>query len=178
MKSDAFIDENQLSNVTMLMTRTMGWTLGCKMSFAAYPVDYQVHYYYIKKISYWTKVRSKKSKSLQCLKMCQNDIFSTNQRELKLDLLASNTLVDFGSKNVQLLSEKIGYQLDSSNLDYEVIVSLKRSDRVGLLDLEIKLNRKLMRSLIEVISPPAFLVQLSWVSPKPHKQKRTQGDYK
>ena len=53
--------------------------------------------------------------------------------------------------------------LDPLNLDYEVSINLNRSELNHSLRLKITLKRKLMRSFIEIISPPAMLVVVSWV---------------
>ena len=53
--------------------------------------------------------------------------------------------------------------LDPLNLDYEVSINLNRSELNHNLRLKITLKRKLMRSFIEIISPPAMLVIVSWV---------------
>ena len=53
--------------------------------------------------------------------------------------------------------------LDPLNLDYDVSINLNRSEFSHFLVLKITMKRKLMRSFIEIISPPAMLVVVSWV---------------
>ena len=53
--------------------------------------------------------------------------------------------------------------LDPLNLDYDVSINLNRSQSTYFLILKINMKRKLMRSFIEIISPPAMLVVVSWV---------------
>ena len=67
----------------------------------------------------------------------------------------------------ELAHEKFRFRhdiiLDPLNLDYEVSINLNRSELNHSLRLKITLKRKLMRSFIEIISPPAMLVVVSWV---------------
>ena len=60
-----------------------------------------------------------------------------------------------------LLSSQIETQLDSVNLDYDVYMSLENSE--CCVNLEIRMRRKVARSIIEIISPSAILVITSWV---------------
>ena len=53
--------------------------------------------------------------------------------------------------------------LDPLNLDYDVSINLNRTELSHNLRLKITMKRKLMRSFIEIISPPAMLVVVSWV---------------
>ena len=54
--------------------------------------------------------------------------------------------------------------LDPMNLDYDVSINLIRTELNHNLRLKITMKRKLMRSFIEIISPPAMLVFVSWVN--------------
>ena len=54
--------------------------------------------------------------------------------------------------------------LDPLNLDYDVSINLIRTELNHNLRLKITMKRKLMRSFIEIISPPAMLVFVSWVN--------------
>ena len=58
-------------------------------------------------------------------------------------------------------------ELDPLNLDYDVTVSLQRNTsrngRTKFLQLDFRLERKLSRSVIEMIAPPGLLVIVSWV---------------
>ena len=60
-----------------------------------------------------------------------------------------------------LLSSQIETQLDSVNLDYDVYMSLENSECCVIL--QIRMRRKVARSIIEIISPSAILVITSWV---------------
>ena len=47
------------------------------------------------------------------------------------------------------------------NLDYDVTVKLEQEDM--MLELEVTMKRKGLRSFIENIAPPGLLVAVSWV---------------
>ena len=51
------------------------------------------------------------------------------------------------------------------SLDYDVTVSLRKDElrQYNGMVLEIKLERQLLQSLIELILPPILLVMVSWV---------------
>ena len=62
------------------------------------------------------------------------------------------------------MSDQDVSDLDTLNLDYYATASLKKSNRVKwALDFELKLARKIPRSIIEKILPSAMLVMVSWV---------------
>ena len=56
------------------------------------------------------------------------------------------------------------HELDPLNLDYEVSVKLRRNKDCMSLHLDIKMERKFVRSFIEIIAPPGILVIVSWVN--------------
>ena len=65
---------------------------------------------------------------------------------------------------IQTMSDQDVSDLDTLNLDYYATASLKKSERVEwALDFELKLTRKIPRSIIEKILPSAMLVMVSWV---------------
>ena len=94
----------------------------------------------------------------------------TSSEGLKVDILTEEMTKELGLpesreySDTQLMSEYTQYHLDSFNLDYDGAISLGRLGPQGHLSLKIKLQRKLMRSFIEVILPSGFLVVVSWVS--------------
>ena len=51
------------------------------------------------------------------------------------------------------------------SLDYDVTVSLRKDElrQYNGMVLEIKLERQLLQSLVELILPPILLVMVSWV---------------
>ena len=55
--------------------------------------------------------------------------------------------------------------LSPLSLDYDVTVSLRKDElrQYNGMVLEIRLERQLLQSLIELILPPILLVMVSWV---------------
>ena len=63
-----------------------------------------------------------------------------------------------------VLSEQKYVKLNSHNLDYDATASLRKSkDKIWVLILEVRLKRKISRSIIEIIAPSGLLVIVSWV---------------
>ena len=55
-------------------------------------------------------------------------------------------------------------QLDSLNLDYDATVSIKQSTKHSwALALQLRMKRKIRRSVVQIICPPGLLVMVSWV---------------
>ena len=96
------------------------------------------------------------------LKFCRFEITPV-QTPLDIDLLTDESVKIY--KN----------ELDPLNLDYDVTVALQRNTsrngRTPFLQLDFRLERKLSRSVIEMIAPPGLLVIVSWVFK--NKQKLT-----
>ena len=92
------------------------------------------------------------------------ELIDTSSKELKVDLLTEEMTKELGLPETQVMSVYTQYHLDSFNLDYDGTISLGRLGPQGYLSLKLKLQRKLMRSFIEVILPSGFLVVVSWVS--------------
>ena len=56
--------------------------------------------------------------------------------------------------------------MSALSLDYDVTVSLRKDElrqQYNGMVLEIKLERQLLQSLVELILPPILLVMVSWV---------------
>ena len=67
------------------------------------------------------------------------------------------------SRTEKLMSNDNMVPLDSQSLDYEVMASLMQSKNQSMaLELNLRLTRKLQRSVSQIIAPPALLVALSW----------------
>ena len=67
------------------------------------------------------------------------------------------------SRTEKLMSDENMVPLDSESLDYEVMASLMQSNNQSMaLELNLRLTRKLPRSISQIIAPPALLVALSW----------------
>ena len=67
------------------------------------------------------------------------------------------------SRTEKLMSDENMVPLDSENLDYEVMAALTQSKNQSMaLELNLRLTRKLQRSISQIIAPPALLVALSW----------------
>ena len=66
------------------------------------------------------------------------------------------------SRTEKLMSDENMVPLDSQSLDYEVMASLMQSNQSMALELNLRLTRKLPRSISQIIAPPALLVALSW----------------
>ena len=65
---------------------------------------------------------------------------------------------------IKLLSSKEQMPLDSLNLDYDATVSIKKSSKQPWgLALQLRMKRKIRRSVVEIICPPGLLVMVSWV---------------
>ena len=80
--------------------------------------------------------------------------------DIKLEILE---LVDLDY--IQLMSKGEELQLESMKLDYDATVSLTKSEEhKDNLILQIKMSRRFVRSVIEIIGPPGLLVMVSWVS--------------
>ena len=68
------------------------------------------------------------------------------------------------NKNLAFLTEHGEIALDSQNLDYNATASLSKPPGSNShIFLELKLRRKITRSVIQIILPPALLVMISWV---------------
>ena len=63
-----------------------------------------------------------------------------------------------------LLSEEGTVSMNTLSRDYQSFASLKRSgDESRTLTLQISLNRKNSKGIVEIIAPPGLLVIVSWV---------------
>ena len=68
------------------------------------------------------------------------------------------------NKNLAFLTEHGEIALDSQNLDYNATASLSKPPGSNShIFLQLKLRRKITRSVIQIILPPALLVMISWV---------------
>ena len=96
-------------------------------------------------------------------KVCDNEIFGEDH--FIIQLLNTTSSYKNRSKSFTLMSDHEYVALDSQNLDYDVTVLLsKPKDYIKNLNLKICLQRKIARSVMEIILPPAMLVVVSWVS--------------
>ena len=67
------------------------------------------------------------------------------------------------SRTEKLMSDENMVPLDSESLDYEVTAALTQSKNQSMaLELNLRLTRRLLRSIFQIIAPPALLVALSW----------------
>ena len=98
-------------------------------------------------------------------KICDIDVFE-DSAEFNIDILKVEMMVSLGSNKTELMFENKEYLLDAINLDYHGVASIRRRQTNRRLGLKIKLQRKLMRSFVEIILPSGFLVVVSWVSRK------------
>ena len=87
--------------------------------------------------------------------VCQVDIYPEEEHKYLVDLLVV--------PNSTLQPDHL-HELDPLNLDYEVSVKLRRNEDRMSLHLDIKMERKFVRSFIEIIAPPGILVIVSWVN--------------
>ena len=93
--------------------------------------------------------------------MCEKEIYG---EDINLGLLSFSN--SFEPKQwLILLSEKGQVTLNSLNLDYNAIATLKQSiAHDWALSLEIKMTRKIVQSYVQIIAPPGLLVIVSWVT--------------
>ena len=88
-----------------------------------------------------------------------NELFHVDSLKLKEKILKRYSL--------SLMAEKEVVKWDSLNLDYDAWVSVEsvhQSKELKKLQMTVTLKRKVLRSVIEIISPPGMLVMVSWVN--------------
>ena len=94
--------------------------------------------------------------------MCENEIFGEDH--FIIQLLNTTSSYKNRWKSFTLMSDNEYVSLDSQNLDYDATVLLsKPKDYIKNLNLKFCLQRKIGRSVMEIILPPAMLVVVSWV---------------
>ena len=96
------------------------------------------------------------------LQVCQQEIYGEENFNLGI-LTFSDSFKD--QNPMELLSETGGVPLNSLTLDYTASSTLKKSKiNDWALSLEIRMERKVLQSFVQIIAPPGLLVVVSWVS--------------
>ena len=138
----------EVSGVYFGLMQNAEWVLWCKMDFTSYPVDKQVVQKQI--ITSCPKIEG------FFLQACNHDIFDEDTWKVDMKLLKGSSRY----KGVHLMSGNYIKQ-NGLNLDYDVTVKLEQ--KYMMLELEVTMKRKGLRSFIENIAPPGLLVAVSWV---------------
>ena len=90
------------------------------------------------------------------MQACNHDIIDEDTWKVDMKLLKGSSRY----KGVHLMSGNYIKQ-NGLNLDYDVTVKLEQKNM--MLELEVTMKRKGLRSFIENIAPPGLLVAVSWV---------------
>ena len=90
------------------------------------------------------------------MQACNHDIFDEDTWKVDMKLLKGSSRYE----GVHLMSGNYIKQ-NGLNLDYDVTVKLEQ--KYMMLELEVTMKRKGLRSFIENIAPPGLLVAVSWV---------------
>ena len=95
------------------------------------------------------------------LQVCQQEIYGEENFNLGI-LTFSDSFKD--QNPMELLSETDEVPLNSLTLDYTATSTLKESKiNHGALSLEIRMERKVLQSFVQIIAPPGLLVVVSGV---------------
>ena len=95
------------------------------------------------------------------LQVCQQEIYGEENFNLGI-LTFSDSFKD--QNPMELLSETDEVPLNSLTLDYTATSTLKESKiNHWALSLEIRMERKVLQSFVQIIAPPGLLVVVSWV---------------
>ena len=153
--SELVVGIGNLSAITFVISNDVNWQLWCEMDFTAFPIDKQVSIVL-------SNIRKKKILHLLLhLQICDYDISGEDKFSLHPMVYTESFERQLG---IKLLSNEEHMQLDSLNLDYDATVSIKQSAKHSwALALQLRMKRKIRRSVVEIICPPGLLVMVSWV---------------